>query len=230
MTFSASFKICLTCCLLLFVASCRKTDSSGSGGTLPVNPIPATTDPRGELTKSMSAVLAAKSYRAHWVSSSDSGINSTMVMEFVAPDRYHILREADVRGRASKNETIIVGQDTYMKMGDSPWQKFPVNVGEVIAQFRDPKVIDELSKDAEIKFIGPDTVDGMPAMVYQYILNDPQRKGFKNTSKTWVGVVNNLPLKTESEGEVEMMGKTVKSKSTMTYSDFGAEIKIERPI
>lgn len=103
-------------------------------------------------------------------------------------------------------------------------------MGEVIARFRDSKVIDELSKDAEIKFIGPDIVDGMPAMVYQYILNDPQRKGFKTTAKTWVGVVNNLPLKTESEGEVEMMGKTVKSKSTMTYSYFGAEIKIERPI
>jgi hypothetical protein len=27
-----------------------------------------------------------------------------------------------------------------MKMGDSPWQKYPLNLGELIAQFRDPKV------------------------------------------------------------------------------------------
>ena len=230
MNFSVAFKLCLTCCLLLFVASCRKTDSSGSGGTSPMNPITASTDPRGELTKSMSAVLAAKSYRARWVTSSDSGINSTTVMEFVGPDRYRILREADLRGRTSKNETIIVAQDTYMKMGDSPWQKFPVKMGELIAQFRNPKVIEEISKSADVKFIGHDTVDGSPAMVYQYAYNDPQGKGFKTTAKTWIGVANNLPLKTESEGEVEMMGKTIKSKSTITYSDFGADIKIERPM
>ncbi len=78
MNFSVAFRLCITCCLLLLVASCRKTDSSG--GTSPMNPITASTDPRGELTKSMSAVLAAKSYRARWVTSSDSGINSTTVL------------------------------------------------------------------------------------------------------------------------------------------------------
>ena len=195
-----------------------------------MNPITASIDPRGELTKSMSAVIAAKSYRARWVTASDSGSNSTTVMEFVAPDRYRILREADLRGRTSKNETIIVGQDTYMKMGDSPWQKVPVKMGELIAQFRNPKVIEEISKSADVKFIGPESVDGSPAMVYQYTYNDPQVRGFKTTAKTWIGAASNLPLKTESESEADMMGKTVKSKSTITYSDFGTDIKIERPM
>lgn len=229
MNLSSASKVCLLCGFLLLIAACTKKDSTGKNGTLPMNPIKASTDPRAELTKSMSAMLAAKSYRVHWTTSSDSG-NSTMAMEFVAPDRYHILREADLHGRASKNETIIVGDDTYMKMGEGAWQKFPMNMNALIAQFRDPKVIEEISKSTDVQLIGPDTVNGTPAMVYQYSFSDPQGKGFRTSAKTWIAVTNDLPLKTESEGEVEIMGKNVKSKSTIVYSDFGDPIKIERPM
>ncbi len=229
MNFSVGFKVFLSCCLLVFAAGCRKSDSGGVGIS-PINPITATTDPRGAVTRAMGAMLAAKSYRARWVTSSSSGTNSTTILEYVAPDRYHMVREAErSAGNINKIETIIVGQKTFMKMGDGPWRKFPVNVGELIAQFRDPKVIDELSKSAEIKFVGPDTLDGSPTMVYQYTYSDPQGKGFKTTAKTWIGVANNLPLKTESEGESEVMGKTLNSKSTITYYDYDADIKIERP-
>lgn len=144
--------------------------------------------------------------------------------------RYHMVREAErSAGNINKIETIIVGQETFMKMGDGPWRKFPVNVGELIAQFRDPKVIDELSKRAEVKFVGPDTVDGSATMVYQYTYSDPEGKGVKTTAKTWIGVANNLPLRTESEAESEIMGKKINSKSTITYYDYNADIKIERP-
>jgi hypothetical protein len=195
-----------------------------------VNPVTASTDPRGDLTKAMSAMLAAKSYRARMVSSSSNGTNSTTVIEFVAPDRFHMTTESDVPSRGPmKRETLVVGNETWMKMGDSPWQKFPVNMGELITQFRDPKVIDELTKGADVKFIGPDVVDGAPTMVYQYTLNEPQEKGFKSTAKTWVGVTDNLPRKTESEGEMNIMGKQVNTKTNVTYSDYGADIKIDRP-
>jgi hypothetical protein len=137
--------------------------------------------------------------------------------------------EADLRGRPMKRETLVVGNETWMKMGDTPWQKFPVNMGELITQFRDPKVIDELTKGAEVRFVGPDVVDGAPTMVYQYTLNEPQEKGFKSTAKTWVGVADNLPRKTESEGEMNIMGKQVNTKTNVTYSDYGADIKIDRP-
>lgn len=229
MNLASASKVGLLCGLLLLIGACSRKDSTGNNGTLPMNPNRASTNPRGELTKSMSAMLAAKSYRVHWTTSSDNG-NSTMDMEFVAPDRYHILREGDVRGRTLKNETIIVGSDTYMKMGEGTWQKFPMNMNALIAQFRDPKVIEEISKSTDVKFIGPDTVNGIPAMVYQYTFSDSQGKGFRTSATTWIAVTNNLPVKTESEGEVEIMGKNVKSKSTIVYSGFEEPITIERPM
>jgi hypothetical protein len=229
MNLSIGLKVFLSCCLLVPAAGCRKTHSDGAG-TSSVNPITATTDPRGAVTKAMSAMLAAKSYRARWVTSSSSGTNSTMMLEFVAPDRYHLVREAErSAGNVNKMETIVVGQETFMKMGDGSWQRFPVNVGELIARFRDPKVIEELSKSAEVKFVGADTVDGSATMVYQYTYSDPEGKGVKTTAKTWIGVANNLPLRTESEAESEIMGKKINSKSTITYYDYNADIKIERP-
>jgi hypothetical protein len=99
-------------------------------------------------------------------------------------------------------------------------------MGELIAQFRDPKVIDELTKGADIKFVSTDTLDGAPMRVYQYSVSDPQGKGFKVTSKTWVNSTDNLPRKTESEGEMEIMGKQVKTKTTVTYYAYGADIRI----
>jgi hypothetical protein len=140
-----------------------------------------------------------------------------MIMEFVAPDRYHLTRESDLGGKGiSKQDIIIIGDDTFMKTGDTPWRKFPMNMGELITQFRDPKVIDELSKGSEIKFIGPDLLDGSPTLVYQYSINLGQNKELKSMAKTWVGVIDSLPRKTESESDSNILGKPVHTKTTIT--------------
>jgi hypothetical protein len=222
-------EIASLCGLLLLSAACG--GPSSSTGNAPMNPVTAGADPHGELTKAMSAMLAAKSYRSRMQSSSSSGINGTTLVEFSAPDRFHLTREATLPGRGpSKQETIIIGNDTWMKMGDAPWQKFPANLGEMITQLRNPKAVEELAKATEVKFIGPDVLDGSPAMVYQYTLNDIEGKGFKNTAKTWVGVTDNLPRKTESETEMNITGKQTDTKTTVTYYDYGAVIKIEPPM
>jgi hypothetical protein len=231
MNFSTGFKVCLSCCVLLFAAACKNSSLGGGTGTSPAQPNTAGTDPRGELIRAQNAMLAAKSYRARLVGSSSRGTNSTMLIEFVAPDRFHMTREDELSSQGSiKSETISLGQETYVKRGDDPWQKFPANVGGLMALFRDPKVIEELSRSAEVKFVGPDTLDGAPAMIYQSTFNAPEGKSYKTTTKTWIRVADNLPIKTESEGEMDVKGKPVSSKTTMTYYDYGADIKIERPM
>ncbi len=235
---SAKLRGALRVCLLLAAAACGGGPNSGGTTTTtapvnsaPANPLTAGADPRAELTKAMGAQLSAKSYRAQMVSASSNGTNSTMVVEFVAPDRFRLTQDMALPGRGNvKRETIIIGKDTWMKAGAAPWQKFPVDIGSIAAQFRDPKVLDELAKSAEIKYVGPDTIDGAPALVYEYTLNDMLGKGSKSTAKTWLGAADSLPRKTESEGEFAFMGKPLKTKTTVTYSDYNADIKIAPPM
>ena len=221
----------ILCCLLLVGAACNSLRPTSSGGTSPANPVKAGANPRAELVDAMKAQMSTKSYRAQMVSASSSGTNSTTVIEFVAPDRFHMTQNVDVPGHGpTKRETIIVGKDTWMKTGDASWQKFPIDIGQMITQFRDPKMLDELAKSTEVKYDGPDTLDGAPALVYEYTLNGALGQDVKGTSKTWIGVTDSLPRKTESEGEINFMGKPLKTKTTVTFSDYNADIKIAPPM
>lgn len=233
---NSSLKLCALLLFCISLAACSRTETTGantsatSSSSTSSAPSAPTGEPRETLVKAVNAQLGAKSYRAQMVSSSSNGTNSTIEMEFVAPDRFHLTNQSTVNGQNMRQETIIVGSNTYMKMGAGSWQKFPVNMGEMIAQFRNPKMVEELSKGAETKFIGPDMVDGSPTWVYQYTINDPQGKGLKSTSKTWIGVTDSLPRKTESEGEMNIMGRAVNTKTSITYTDYNADIKIEPPM
>jgi hypothetical protein len=82
-----------------------------------------------------------------------------------------------------------------------------------------------LSKGAEIKFVGPDTLGGMPMLVYQYTLDNAGGLTGKSVTKTWVSVADGLPRKSESDGEYA----GTKTKTVSTVSDYNADIKIELP-
>ena len=240
MNYARRSRVYLLCCLLLAAVACggsRPNEGNSSnapnapGSSAPANPVTAGANPRAELTRAMGAQLSAKSYRAQMVTTSSSGMNGTTTVEFVAPDRFHMTQNTEMPGRGGgKREIIIVGKDTWMKAGDAQWQKFPVDIGGIVAQFRDPKVLEELSQSAEIKYLGPDTIDGAPALVYQYTLNDMMGKGSKSNAKTWLGATDSLPRRTESEAEFDFMGKPLKTKTTITYTDYNADIRIAPPM
>ena len=237
MSYLRNSKACLLCGLLLAAVACSKTqpeNNANGGGASSTTTTTSTAvggaNPRAELTAAVRAQLGAQSYRAQMQSSTSNGMTSTTVIEYVAPDRYHMTQDAQLPGgNTFKQETLIVGKDTWMRRQGGAWQKFPVDVGQIVAQFRDPKMLDELAKSSDIKFVGPDTVDGAPALVYEYTLTGELAKNFKGTARTWIGATDNLPRKTESEGEMEFMGKPLKTKTTITYSDYNASIQIEPP-
>ncbi|MCA1635071.1 MAG: hypothetical protein LC802_15625 [Acidobacteria bacterium] len=220
--------------LLFGVTACSSAPSTGGGGTATApgagggttsaGVVSATDKPLDVMTKAIRSQLDAKSYRAHMDVTASNG-TSTMMVEYVSPDRYHVVRDSQAGGKNSRLEYIIVGKDTFMKTDDRPWAKFPVDMGGMLASFRDPKVIEELTKGAEIKFLGPDTLDGMPMLVYQYTLDNVGGLAVKSVTKTWVAVSDGLPRKSESEGEFQ----GTKSKTVSKVSDYNADIKIELP-
>ena len=224
--------------LLLASAACNSAPSPGgnsaaapgAGGGAGAKPagaavISAGDKPLDVITKAMRAQMDAKSYRARINQTASNNTESTMLVEYVAPDRYRVVRDAGAGGAGSELEHLIVGKDSYMRAGDGPWTKLPVDMGGMISSFKDPKTIEELNKGAEVKFIGPDTLDGAPMLVYQYALDNVGGLAGKTVTKTWVAVSDGLPRKSESDGEFQ----GIKSNTVFTISDYNTDIKIERP-
>jgi len=217
-----------------FLISCVILGSVACHGAIPVGlntTAGNTIDARNDLSRAMRSMLAAKSYRARVESTTSSGTTSTTTIEFVAPDHFHLTRETTTPSHAAtKQETIVVGDDTWVKMGATPWQKFPVSLGDTIKQFRNPDVVDEIAKSVDVKVIGSELVDGTETKIYQYTLGNSENKDFHTNAKTWVAAGDGLPRKTESEGDLSLGGRQIHTKSIITYYDYGADIKIDKPL
>lgn len=237
-----SLNATLFCVLLLMGVACNSGDKTGSSaGGAGVSPsgsggnnatptaaaaISASDKPLDAMTKAIRAQLDAKSYRANVTSTVSDGTTNSMVIEYVAPDRYRMTSEAKPGGGKSFTmEYVIVGGATYIKTPDGVWGKSPIDAGDMIKAFRDPKMLDELAKTADVKYVGAETLDGEPVLVYQYTQNNPMGVNLKSTSKTWLAVADGLPRKTESEGEFNGQ----KTKTLVTISGYNSDIKIEAP-
>ena len=168
------------------------------------------------LTKSINAQLSAKSFRARLDSTLD-GQEMARTIEYVAPDRFRMAGEAD--------ETIIIGSNAWIRQNSGAWQKLPIDASQMIASVRDPKMIDEIRKSAEVKLIGPDMLDGKPMTVYQYTLRNAMGTDMTSHARAWISDADSLPRRMETETEIK--GKT--SKATITYFDYNADIKIDPP-
>ena len=121
-----------------------------------------------------------------------------------------------------QSEIILIGKVFYVKTG-AQWQKIPTPKG-IDFSFTDVKKFqDELGIATEVKFIGPDILDGVPMLVYQYTSTVKGPPAFTTTSKVWVAVSDSLPRKMESTS-------TTGSKTVTTIYDYNANIVINAPI
>jgi hypothetical protein len=228
MNYVWKLRLPVLCCLLLAAAGCGSPATNNGNGSPAANqnagsaaspgaPVAASRNPLDSMSNAMRAQLNAKSFRAR-MESSFAGENSTRVVEFVAPDRFHMTSDID--------EIIIVGPSTYRRTKNGQWQKFPLDAGSMVSTFRDPKMIDELAKSTEMKFLGSEVLDGTPTFVYQYTMTNAYGSGMTTQSKTWIGAADSLPRKSEVEAEINKE----KSKTTITYYDYNTNIQIEPPI
>lgn len=234
-------QIAVLCGVLLTFTACSSlskndvnalsSSSSNSAATAPI--FTASNDPRADLIKSIRKNLEAKSYRMRNMITSSNGYNSRKTGEFVAPDRMHIITETDMPGSATvQREIIYIGKESYVRAGDSAWQKSEFGMGDVIAQMRDPKLIEEITQNAEVKYLGNDTLNGAPMLIYQYKMKDVLGTGINSVSKVWIGATDNQQYQRESESdsESETTGKMNHTKSTSTFYDYNTDIKIEPPM
>ena len=163
-------------------------------------------NPLDALGKAFTSWGSVKSFRMH-VSTAGA---PEVTVEVVMPDRYHI--------NTGQAEMIMIGNTTYIKMGNT-WQKMNIPGGGASAFNPDtfsPKTFaTQLQNLPDVKFLGADTVDGVPCTVYQIT---PKGGGSASTTKFWIGVGDGFPHKIESGA------------ATITFTDFNGNITINPPI
>lgn len=186
-------------------------------------------NPQAELVEHMRAFLAEKSFRSKMEGKNSDGYEINGEMAFSSPDRYQINMNMNSSQQKIATEVILIGKESYLRMGNAGWQKAPVDIGQFVRQIRDEQMLEGTKDSAEIKFVGTETIDGVPMNIYQYPVHTPQMKGLKGTAKTWFSTADKLPYKTESQGETMVGGKNIQTNTLLTYYDYGANIEIERP-
>lgn len=152
--------------------------------------------------------------------STSGGKNTTMKMEYVAPDRYHMVMTGELAF-----ETISIGNVTYTKASDGVWYKQTQKKEDVDkyksesnADFEEPKKDEAPEKKTTYKLITKEACGNLTCFKYQVI--SPESKD--TTEYIWFDTKDYQLRKTSTE-----MGA---DKSTSTFSYNKLEIKEPSPV
>ena len=174
------------------------------------------------LMQAAKAQLAQKAWRAE-MTTVDSDKTTKIVMEFMAPDSYHMVMP--------NQELIILKDATYMKQGNQ-WVKSPISMGQIISGVLNEQNIEQFVKNMDVqqlKFDGLDTVNGKPTWVYQYTTSVTLgNQTLKSQAKSWMGITDKLVYKMVTVSD-SLVNPGSKSTTTILYT-YDPTIKIEAPI
>ena len=176
----------------------------------------ARNNPLAGITGAFEKALAAQAFRAQLESTAE-GRTSQVRYEFVAPDRF--------RMRNGPTELVVIGEAAYLKTLGS-WQKAASGMPEQVKVIHNPAIIEQVKQATEAKFLQADVLNGQPMLVYEYVSTNLLGLEVTTYSKTWVGMFDGLPYKSEIAG---LLG-SVKTKGVLTWTDYNADIKIDSPI
>ncbi|HLG12958.1 MAG TPA: hypothetical protein VJH03_00320 [Blastocatellia bacterium] len=206
---------------VMFPACGKSAPSQGPGAS-----------PREALIKAVSAMYDAKSYRFKLVQTGSMGLDLGMEGEYAAPDRYRTIGEGSLDGSGSgRQEIVAIGEQTFVKSPLGKWERMESKRQRTsLDSLRDRILVVRFTnaKDADIRFIGKEDLDGRPVFVYEHSV---PTSGVENRIKVWVGVQDSFPYKTEMVVGLSLSGRIMRATTTTTYSDYNAEsIRIVAPM
>ena len=162
--------------------------SKGSDGSSPLSSESRGTDPREDVVAASNKFMALPYFTAKMEGMGQTEIKSEV--KFVAPDRFHVKYLGT--GTGAGMEMIFLGKDMYMN-ANGKWTKMP-STNTSLPTLRDSFTEEGLKMLTDVKFEGPDTVDGKSTYVYSY-KNVTPVGNYPFTSKIWVGEDTGLPVK-----------------------------------
>lgn len=152
--------------------------------------------------------LHVKSYRAKQASEK----MGSMTMEFVSPDRYHIVQK--MGGVVA--ETINVGKEGRLRQGGGPWQCLP----EQEPMSFNLKDMEEIKGEVTAAKGPVVAIDGVQTQSYTYSTNE---NGKTSNQKLFVALTNGLPKR------IQGLDKQGAVKWSIDYFDYNAPITITVP-
>jgi hypothetical protein len=188
----------------------NSSSRAGEGSSTISNP---GSDPRGEVETLARNFLAIKAFRG--TANATGKTPMQMQVDYVAPDRYHLKMGQGL-------ESIVIGKDTYMKLGGS-WKKFPGESGKEIPSMRDMFTEEGLKQLSDVKYSGEESLNGETMLVYTYrgkTLGEPM----PYDSKMFVSKATGLPARIEITYQSDVL-----QKMTIDYT-YPADLKIEPPV
>jgi len=150
---------------------------------------------------------AARTWRAKMTFPGGGG---TQTVEFVAPDRFHMIMNQG--GRTT--EMFMIGRDFWMRSGNT-CQKLPASM-----PVANPREMMQSGSQATITVArsGPEAVEGTPTQTYMVTVD---AQGTQSRQKLYVASAGGLPRRLEIQSPQGTM--------TIDYSDYDAQITINDP-
>ena len=191
------------------------TVGTNTASNATTNSAPATIreNPAADIEAMADKFLAEKTFRATMRGTGDKDVKTDL--EFVAPDRFRIRTGPGL-------ETIVIGKDVYLSMGNS-FEKLPGAMDGSIPDLRATFNKEGRKWFSDVRFVGEETVNGKPSLVYEYKNKGEGNLG-ENDSKVWVAKDDGLPLKIESRY------KSGNLKTMVIEYEYDRNIKIEVPL
>ena len=176
--------------------------------------LPAAAAPKDDLHKAHTRFLGMKTFRAD-VNTSMGKLKSKSSVEFQTPDRYRVTNEG-------QPPSLIIGDTMHMNLNGS-MMKIPMpGLKEMIAQYRNPKMLAELEVGTAVESLGVEILDKQPTRKYRYTTTKPH----VTSNIMWVSVATGDVLQIESNGN---MGKKP-FHTQIRYSQYNSPgIKISVP-
>jgi hypothetical protein len=219
-------------------ATAAAAQSPAASDTPQATSIPATNAPpsggNGALDvilNAQRAQMTAKSFRSHSVTTTGDGKTTTIITEYVAPDRLRLTTQASDGG--TNDMIIIKGQGTW-QLVNGKWTKSGFDLSTTAFLFLDPKNLEQLKQGidiGQIQLVGADLLDGKPMFVYQYNI-DLKSAGaggtdLKGTYKIWIGATDSRAYKLEGDTD-SIVSKGSKVHTLITF-EYDVPLTIEPP-
>ena len=194
---NTKLKIKLTLCVLAFAVLACGLSSPVQSPSSPVGKAPAeaaptsvsiVTDPETTIHNILTATLSSPPYRTTTTITSANSV-SEMDAEVILPDRFHITSKRNDK----TSEMIITGGKTYTK-ANGAWTESTQDMSSLTSSFA--SAVNKDTTISDVKFVKPDVVDGIPALVYSF--NSVYKTAdMEVTTATmmWVDPLNGLPIK-----------------------------------
>ncbi len=194
----------------------------------PIVPAGQATAPTAQATNPLDTILnAEQAALSHPVRITTvvtgSATPGTFVVEFVPPDRFHLVQQGGM-------EVIsIKSQGTWLKFGGT-WQRIGFDISTIIGQF-DLTNIQSFSKNiitGTIQTVGQDTLNGRAMTVYTFTSTVSGIPGnFTSRSKMSVGASDGLPYQVISDTP-NPLNPSANIHTVSTYQ-YDSSIKVSPP-